>query len=188
MTYQLTPENLEKMAEKLYVYDVVQGAWEHEGKSVHTNVNHVFYHLVKDMTDSNKPLDGKGIIKALAPDNVQYALRLGRWTGNTPEEMIQDAAYYKDQTLGNVAEVGRLEVSRLATVVAIGKLAKNLHDTDHQKTHEDAEEALPQVAKHASAWLLYASVLQSDHHGINLEQAFDQRLFDLRERFNIPQP
>jgi hypothetical protein len=77
----ITASELESCAEKLRVYDVVQGGWEQEPNGFGANAGHVLTHLTKDLTNRN--FSDSGIVRtALAPDSLQYALRLSRWVDN----------------------------------------------------------------------------------------------------------
>src|SRR5690606_20534211 len=78
ITERSLPTNIyTDLAEELRVYDIDQNGWEHEDKGLEANANHTLKELVrarrKDMFEPSV-VEGE-----LAPDAVQYALRLVRW-------------------------------------------------------------------------------------------------------------
>jgi len=75
----LAGDNLETCAAKLYTYDVAQGAWEQEPNGFKANANHVLTHLAKSLVAKNFG-DAHTNKTEIAPDSVQYALRLARWS------------------------------------------------------------------------------------------------------------
>jgi hypothetical protein len=187
----LTVEDLEVCAEKLYVYDVEQGAWEQEPHGFEANAKHVLTHLAKDIV--NKDFSSPELVQtAIAPDSMQYALRLGRWAGVEPQDMLVSPG---DEW--NVRRLIARQVSRhrgsvivhaTAFAEAMGELASNLHDLDHASTREVAIASRQDAMRETGRLLVNSARLQAEGHQFDLMEAFDARLAHLRERFGIPQP
>lgn len=82
----LNADQLADLNERLRVYDVDQHGWEHEGQGLDVNIRHVQHHLTQDLERKNFT-DAQTVEVAVAPDCLQYALRIGRWTGATLYEI-----------------------------------------------------------------------------------------------------
>lgn len=183
----ISPVNLESMAEKLHVYDVDQGAWEQEGNGFEANARHVLTHLAKDVV--GKDFTDVDLVRgAIAPDSIQYALRLSRWAGVGVSEIVE---------VTEVEEIARdfVEMDRVGLpwgfpsfAGAVNILAQNLHDIDHAKTREDALRGTYDAMRSTSRLLVNSASIQSHQHGFSLVDAFDARLATLRNRFGIPEP
>src|SRR5690606_3907844 len=79
MAERITVDQLEVMAESLRLYDVVDGGWVHEGRGLDFNLRHIGWHLA-DMIDRKDFTDRKCVVTEIAPDCVQYGLRIARWS------------------------------------------------------------------------------------------------------------
>ena len=73
-------------------------------------------------------------------------------------------------------------------VRANGVLARQLHDEDHLKTHQEALAARSDSLRTASALLVQSAMAQSMTANFDLVQVFDNQLAQLRQRFDIPEP
>lgn len=133
----ISAEQLEVCTQNLYVYDVVQGAWPFKG--LLENAIHVERHLAKDIGGKDFT-DPKTIQFAIAPDSVEYAIRLARYTDFEEEDMILAA-----QERPAASKLGTLSTHATAFVAANQALSSNLHDLEHPnlrnaaiKGHQDA--------------------------------------------------
>lgn len=177
---------LERMSQTLWVYDVVQGAWEQEYKGFDANVGHVLFHLAKDLT-SKDFRDETVVTTAIAPDSVQYALRLGRWGHQKVEALLPTVR--TPHAAIRAADITRVELlPQAAHAEAISTIAMNLHGADHESTRREAQRQRPAMVRHAAGLLLLSADLQSQDYGFDLAKVFDDRLQSLRNRFGIPQP
>ncbi len=180
-------EQLVSMDAQLRVYDVDQGGWEHEGQGLEVNVRHVHDHLSQDITGKNFR-DPAEVREAIAPDAVQYALRLARWTTSSAVDLIptgDDTS--RLQHLWNTNLSG-LQSYHAAWIEASATLARNFQLLAHPKDREAAQAEQSLVARKAGRLLLYSGLLASQCHGFNVEYVFQKRLTSLRRRFNIPDP
>lgn len=188
-------DKLETMAESLRLYDVVDGGWEgdpegtNNPKSVEDNLKHVGEHLAgvlafKDFTDSS-------IVKyEIAPDFVQYGLRVARWGGIEAEKLdAQDSSYIPqareiNDRLG-IGYVGTLPVASL--ILANGILmGQQMHDEDHEAIRSNAIEERPKKLKLAGQILLNTAYYQAVNNEFDLTMAFEDRIARLRSRRNVP--
>lgn len=185
----ISPVNLELLSERLRVYDVDQGAWEQEPNGFDANVRHVLTHLAKDV--ATKDFTDRALVRgSIASDSLQYALRLGRWAGVRTVEMTEITG--REESIKDFIEENRgitpLPVGFAAFVGAMGVLAQNLHDTDHESTHDIAMRNTYNAVRSTSRLLVLSSTVQSEHYNFGLMPAFDERLAVLRNRFGIPEP
>lgn len=183
----ISPANLETLAEKLRVYDVTQGAWEHEPNSFEANARHVLTHLSKDLV--GKDFSDIDLVRgAIAPDSVQYALRLSRWASVDTSEIANITQ--KEEDLRDIAQDGLVDLpwGFASFAGAVGVLAQNLHDFDHANTKEKAIIDTFNSMRSASRLLINSASIQSYQYGFPIIEAFDARLTTLRNRFDIPEP
>ncbi len=173
----MTTTDLATLAEKLFSYDVIQNAWEHERRGFEINARHVLTHLAKDLVGKQFTSSYEAQT-AIAPDCMQYALRLCRWAHIAPRLMFD--ADCNDASLETEHFV--------AFAKATGVLAENLHDLDHKTTNNGAILQRTDMVKKTASLLMRCAQLQSKQYGFDLIQAFDQRLACLRERYGIPHP
>lgn len=185
---KIAPHRLEAAAEKLRVYDVDQGAWELEADGYRANAGHVLTHLSKDMAVkhfSNK----RTVQEEIAPDSLQYALRLARWTekeaGALMPTQTDIESLDREARLGNFR---KLPLRQVAFLNAIAVLGISLHDEDHASSREKAAKDRDRSAAEAGRLLVYGAMLQAEEFEFDLFETFDNRLITLRERFGIPEP
>lgn len=176
---------LPEMAEKLYVYDVVQGGWEHEGRGLEVNMRHVSYHLAKDVLGKNFK-DHVEIRTAIAPDSTQYALRLGRWADLSTSD-IAPAPSDREVLKGITEKHKYTPEPFVAFMKASNILSGHMHDADHNSSRDEALSKRVSVARDAAAMLLLCADIQATQLDFDLEKSFSSRLHALRERFDIPQ-
>ena len=183
----ISAANLEFLDQKLRVYDVDQGAWEQEPNGFAANARHVLTHLTKDMVGKDFS-DVDLVRESIAPDSVQYALRLSRWS-------LVKGAYLAEVTdteesVRSIAEKGleNLPWGFASFAGAVCLLAQNLHDMDHKKTRDRASKDTHDTMRSVSRLLIDSASIQSNQYGFSLVKAFDARLSVLRNRFNIPEP
>ncbi len=178
--------DVRELSEKLRVYDVVQGGWEQEPNGYEENVNHVLLHLVKDSTAKDFT-DPTLLRTAIAPDALQYAIRLGRWSNQDAVDLMPT-----ETTRQRIRELaprfGLIPVHQLAHLQASTTLAHNLHGLDHKNDAEQAAAETIETARMAAGFLLYAANLQATQYKFDLKETFDARLLTLRQKFNIPEP
>lgn len=209
VTPKLKLNQLESMAESLRVYDVVQDGWEGdpEGsnpKTVEQNLTHVGYHLA-DVIERKSFSDYNTVRDEIAPDAMQYALRVARWGKialssilsvpgvNSVSETayrLERPPYVRYSPTGHAYKVGK-NISFASFVRANGVLARQLHDEDHNSTREQALTKRADSLRDVSKLLIQSAIAQSDYdHSkiFDLEEAFDRRLHQLRTRFDIPEP
>lgn len=182
----LSRDTIEDISDKLRVYDVEQHGWEHEGLGLEVNARHVLIHLVKDI--SNKDFNDEELVRtAIAPDLIQYALRLCRWSDSGVDSLLE---VYDDDLVANPSTsfTANYEKDKSDTLNAIGSLAGVLHDVDHETMRSRAREELPLAALSAAKFLLVATEFQVASIGFDLPDSFDNRLAQLRQRFGIPEP
>lgn len=179
---------LNATAEKLRVYDVEQGGWEGESGAYRDKAGHVLKHLVKN---TFKAFDNPKVAWAeLAPDSVQHALRLMRWSGlpytaAVPTKHQADAVR---KTARSQPGFGDMPLAQVAYQKGYAALAAGLHDEDHESTRAAAEERRSAAAQHAGRLLVYSAELQAQAFEFDLLAAVDDRLTVLRERFDISEP
>lgn len=190
--------DLERMAEKLRVYDVVQDGWEHDPDgsnplSVEANLKHVGEHLagvlaVKDFSDEQV------VREEIVPDFMQYGLRVARWGGLALDGLIRGGNKYIPEARRingrlNIQHVGTLPVTSLIYANGI-LLGVQMHDEDHDGKHAEAVALRSSRVKDVSSILIRTALYEEAWRSgeIDIEQAFDDRLATLRERSNIPQP
>jgi len=185
----ITNVNLEVLAEKLHTYDVDQEAWEQEANGFEANAGHVLTHLAKDLVGKN--FDDEELVRtAIAPDSVQYGLRLARWSGIGIADVV---------TMGEAEEDIRSEVEAsfdfkklpwgfASFAGGMRTLAVHLHDAEHKSTREATLRGRQASMRSASRLLINSASIQSYQLNFSLPEAFDNRLAFLRNRFGIPQP
>lgn len=189
---------LEQMADNLRLYDVVDGGWEGdpEGadpKTIEDNLKHVGEHLAGVIAFKNffNPVT---VRQEIAPDLMQYGLRIARW-GNLPlESLIPESNTHYSDAMGmqdriHLHTMGTAPVA--SVILANGVLlGQQMHDEDHKDKKVEAvrrrEESLP----YAAALLIQASVIQAnngpDNDRFDLKMAFADRIAHLRVRFDVP--
>lgn len=182
----LDTDQLEECAEKLRIYDVDQKGWEHEPKGAKFNLHHVATHSGKDLV--NKKFDLKSDVRhKIAPDSLAYALRLMRWTRQSSDRIPQEGDMFVRSWL-TTTKLHPTNRALNAFVAGVGRLSEYLHDTDHpnsrKKTQLNRDEMIAQAA---GLWVISAEI-QASEFEFDLVEAFDERLDDLRERFDIPKP
>jgi hypothetical protein len=180
-------KELESAAERLRVYDVDQAAWENEGQGYEINAKHVLLHLAKDMATKSFS-DAETVETAIAPDSMQYAIRLVRWTGQDTRMTLPGKEQAGIVRSTSTRFNGRLPNHRIAVIEAISSLAGYLHDCDHESQRQRVEQDKLFVARRAARLLIYSADLQANKYKFSLIDAFDARISSLRERFGIPQP
>lgn len=183
----LTTGEITVMDEQLRVYDVDQHGWEQEGMGFDANATHVLLHLIKAKIDKNFA-DPEVVQTELAPDAIQYGLRLGRWADQTPSQLADAQAEPLQQFHQELVAPHTPTIGRPAMREAIATLARHLHDRGHAKTEAGALTNRPAVARTAAGLLLVCASLQADAFGFSLPDAFDARLAALRKRFGIAPP
>ena len=197
--------SLESMAEALRVYDVDQNGWEGdpEGlnpRTVEANLTHVGFHLA-DVIERKNFQDDDTARTEIAPDAMQYGLRIARW-GDIALKNILPTAY------GNGAKLtartlnlptymerrwappifSKQSIVFASFVRASGILARQLHEEDHLGSQQEALSERSDSLRQASALLVQSAFQQSIYKPFDLEEAFDKRLTQLRKRFDIPEP
>jgi len=182
----LSDLELQKKTDKLQIYDVVQSGWEQEGNGFEANVFHVLTHLNsnifgKDFTDE------KTVKSEIAPDSLQYAIRLGRWTGNSAKDILGANV---DSSIDRLTfrKIGSIPMHYVAYEEATYKLTTHLHDLGHKKERDRAIAARSETMAAASRLLIHSAILQSEEFDFDLLSSFDTRLSELRLRFKIPEP
>jgi hypothetical protein len=183
----ISSDNLEVLAHKLHVYDIDQGAWEQEGNGFEANARHVLTHLAKDVV--TKDFSDEDLVRgAIAPDSIQYALRLSRWAGVETDEILE--LTQKEEDIRDTAEDGLRDLpwGYASFAGAVGVLAGNLHDLDHASARDGAVRGTHKAMRSASRLLLNSASIQSYQYGFSITEAFDNRIAVLRRRFSIPEP
>ncbi len=187
--------NLEDMAEKLRVYDVVQDGWEGdpEGsnpKPVEDNLAHVGKHLAgvlafKDFTNSDV------VQNEIAPDFIQYGLRIVRWGSVALNDIAELPNTYIKQAREVSFRIGETWIQRpvLSLILANGiLLGRQMHDEDHETVRQEALSLRSERLKDVAKILVKEAYFQSADGNFSLEESFEDRLTTLRQRFGIPNP
>jgi hypothetical protein len=185
----ITAANLEELAARLRVYDVDQEAWEQEPHGFEANTRHVLTHLAKDLV--GKSFEDEDTVRtAIAPDSVQYGLRLARWSGISVSELAELSSTEEDIRSGVEESLGHRKLPWGFGSFAAGMrtLALYLHDADHASTRENTIRGRQASMRSASRLLINSASIQSHQYGFSLPEEFDNRLVYLRKRFGIPQP
>ncbi len=180
---------LEMFAEQLHVYDVDQGAWEQEPNGFEANVGHVLTHLAKDLTGKN--FNDRVLVRsAIAPDSIQYGLRLARWSRINIADLVDMDEAEEDirAEVENGFDSNELPFGFASFAGAMRTLAVHLHDINHESTREGALSNRPASMLSAARLLIDSASIQSFQFDFSLEEAFDARLSFLRDRFGIPHP
>ncbi|MEK7603129.1 MAG: hypothetical protein AAB459_02720 [Patescibacteria group bacterium] len=187
---RLTVINLEACAEKLRVYDVDQKGWEQEPNGFVANARHVLAHLVKDL--ATKDFTDEVLVRtAIAPDSVQYSLRLLRWGRVDVKRLanIANGPLLADSYItARHVNTSKKMIPFNRVLRATGYLAQNLHDLDHEQEKGVAEEQRQDAVLRAAGLLAISALSQAGAFNFDLVEAFDTRLASLRERFGIPDP
>ena len=71
---------------------------------------------------------------------------------------------------------------------AAGTLAANLHDLDHVDTREKATANRAHDITASGRMLIACANMSAEIFDFDLMEAFDARLAELRQRFNLPEP
>lgn len=181
----LTQNQLISLTDKLTYYDVEQKAWEQEPNGFEANAHHVLTHLTKDVV--NKDYTKRKLVEEeIAPDAVAYAIRLRRWAGIHPNQPVNWSVGTEQGS--DLRRLGRIPLNLAFTLEANALLATHLHDLDHHKTRERAIENRSQIISGASDLLIVSADAAANQYRFSIIEAFDNRLAQLRERFDIPQP
>ncbi|MEI9914456.1 MAG: hypothetical protein WDN66_05855 [Candidatus Saccharibacteria bacterium] len=148
---------------------------EQEGNGFEANTRHVLTHLAKDVALKDFS-DPELVETEIAPDAVQYALRLGRWSGVRTSDMTE-LTEKEDAVVDSIySRMESLPFGLAPYIGAMGILAKNLHDSDHKKDREVALGRTYGDMRSASRLLVYAATTQAHQLGFGLVSAFDKRL------------
>ena len=180
---------LEELAEKLRVYDVVQGAWEQEPNGFEANAGHVLTHLAKDIVGKNFN-DPELVRTAIAPDSLQYGLRLARWSG-IPVAGLVSVTMEEEHTRSGVErsmDYRKLPWGFASFAGGMQTLAQHLHEVGHKSTRDEAVYHTQASMRSASRLLINSASIQAHQLGFSFTGAFDDRLAFLRNRFGIPEP
>ncbi len=189
----LTIESLQTMRDKLDVYDVDQHGWEQETNGFIPNILSTISYL--DDTTWFKDLTVKNVIsEEVAPDMLQFALRLSRWadfavSGLVPRGTETDA--YIDRFAGNYPKTVTNRKDIIAINGARALLSTELiDDTQRQAVNKETTSVIKKriVSKHAGRLLVFAAQFQADHEDANLVDLFDSRLAMQREINGIINP
>ena len=176
---------LEDMSAKMYVYDVLQGAWEQEPNGFEANAKHVLTHLSKDLILKDFT-DAKVVREQITPDLIQYAVRLMRWSAQAVGAVEYPST--ESEQLARIRGKYGVGTAHACYIAAIGVMAASLHDHDHSRIREAAIEAAPAMARQAAGFLLEAVRIQAESNNFDILTSFDNRLASLRTRFGIPEP
>lgn len=184
MSEHLNREDIAAMSMALKVYDVDQNGWEHEGKGLEFNLTHTLKEL--NRAERKDFFDPEVVRTELAPDAIQYALRVTRWTG-FKHQLVDDTSQI-EKAIDSHAKLTR--TTRRLGAYAAGRimLADYLHRLDHESERQEAVQtrfvSLPRVSQ---ALILFA-LESANEFNFRPRQAFFDRLTNLRKRFDIPQP
>lgn len=178
---------LESCNRSLFIYDVTQRGWEQEPNGFEANIRHTLTHLAKDAfrKDFNNP---EMVQYAIAPDNLMYALRLSRWGGVLPKQILSSdssALIAVDRKFEYFSTLPESLVTQFAAVDAVADL---IHEEDHTSSNQVAVKDRFNKVLHASRILLLGVNQQAEKYDFNIEDSLDHRLDELRKRFDIPQP
>jgi hypothetical protein len=181
--------SLEVLAERLRVYDVDQAAWEQEPNGFEANASHVLTHLAKDLVGKNFA-DANLVRTAIAPDSVQYGLRLARWSGIPVADLVRVTGVEEDirNEVEESFDFRKLPWGFASFAGGMRTLAIHLHDIDHQSERDDAMRYMHTSMRSASRLLINSASIQAHQLDFSLTNAFNDRLAFLRNRFGIPQP
>jgi len=182
---KLSEEELVFMNAALVEYDVDQDGWEHEQKGFEFNVNHALKELVrarrKDLYDAATACTD------LAPDAMQYALRLARWNGFSPSLVLPTAQ--TEALAEGEAAAKRFGVRRLGAYAASELILVDfVHKLDHDSERGDALAGKFDSMTRAAQTLTLFALDTANEFRFSLPNAFYERLSELRRRFNIPMP
>ncbi len=172
---------LKSMYEKLQVYDVDQRGWAHEHNGVGFNLKHVVLHIV-DVLDRKDFSDSKAVESNIAPDSLQYALRLARW-GGLATRMIPGSVSEEEATTG--PNYKAMEPDYAALLKANGEVGRLAHDFDHADREVKLTPDVSARFYRPAGFLIYSAEHQANSYGFDLEAAFDERLANLRERKHL---
>lgn len=182
---QLSAEQCAKLADELHIYDVEQGGWEHEGRGLEFNANHVLKEIVRARRkDFFEPFV---VENDLAPDAVQYALRFSRWAAlpfpsilpSVEDDIAADSYSHRN-------DIHRTRISGWA--LAEISLADFTHRLDHASERQQALDNKRVDLAEVSRYLLYFAELSATEFDFSLQGSLTKRLNSLRKRFGIPVP
>jgi hypothetical protein len=185
MSEYLNHEDAEAMSMALTVYDVDQGGWEHEEKGLEFNLEHVLKELVRAR---RKDFFDPDVVRTeVAPDAMQYSFRIARWTGFKRELVLPSMKIEK--VTDNHAKQMRTASRRIGAYAA-GEimLADFVHKLDHASEQQAARQAKFEALPRVSQALMLFALDSANEFDFRPRNAFIDRLTNLRERFDIPQP
>lgn len=185
MAEYLSFDDVEAMSMALKTYDVDQGGWEHEDKGLEFNVNHVLKELVRA---ERKDFFHPDVVRTdLAPDAMQYALRLARWTGFNRELVLPSPDIERGADAHAI--LIRTQTRRIGAFAA-GQLviADFVHRLDHASERSNALRGRFDTLPAASQALMLFALDSANEFDFRPRKAFSDRLASLRERFGISQP
>lgn len=183
---EITSEQLETCAKKLFVYDVEQGAWEQERNGIKANLEHTLTHFAKDMTKKDYA-DRVVARMAIAPDCLQFAIRLARWTGQSAGNMTVDEAVV-DELKELPLRLSSRSFGQLSATHAMSIIGDSMHSYGHASEKRDSVYGWEETARRAGSLLVHCATIQAGVYGFDPIEAFDQRLTDLRWRFAVVEP
>ncbi len=176
----------ETMVRSLRMYDVVDGGWVHESKGLDFNLRHVSIELA-DMSDRKDFTDPDQVQREIAPDLVQYGLRIARWAAVHPDSLVISDGEEADE---HVRKQSRKYTGSdafedfFAVSAAMGILARDRHPVDHgDKVAGSLDRDNLGRAAHM---LLWAANNQATCGDFDIVEALDERLAGLRVRFDVP--
>lgn len=186
---------LVRMADSLRVYDVDQNGWEgdpegHGPRTPEANLIHVGFHLA-DVIERKDFSDRDTVKNEIAPDAVQYGLRIVRWSKLDVEDAVPVLAQREVYKTAETLKLSTFSESYFALasfVRASGVLARQLHGEDHASSREEAIAKRRSSLTDVAALLIQCAVVQSNRQNFDIEESFEDRLTVLRQRFGIPKP
>lgn len=190
--------DLEQMAVVLRQYDVRDGGWEgdpegtNNPRSVEDNLKHVGEHLAGVIAFKNF-FNASIVREEIAPDLMQYGLRIARWGSLPLESLIPKATPHYSDTMGmqdriHLHTIGSAPIA--SVILANGVLlGQQMHDEDHQAKNAEAVLLRKERLPYASALLVQAANIQAnndpDNNRFDLMMSFAARIAHLRKRFDI---
>lgn len=185
MSEYLSYDDVEAMSRSLKAYDIGQNAWEHEQKGLEFNVDHTLKELVRAR---RKDFFNPEVVQSdLAPDAMQYALRIARWAG-FKQDLVLPTTEIRT-AIDAHAKLTR-STSRRTSAYDAGEvmLADFTHKLDHETERDKAYQTKFLVLPRVSQALVLFALESANEFGFRPVKAFDDRLTNLRERFGLSQP
>lgn len=173
-------------AERIKTFDVDEGKWPAEAEGFEENAARTLAHLEADLAwrDFSNRHD---VEWRLAPDAVRFAIRLGRWTGQSDGLLVEEPPYPAINILMPTPEqvsvvnflsrdLDGVPPHQVAFAEAVATIDDHLHAHADPGRQKEAADGKLYTARRAARLLLYAADLQAEEYDFDLFRALDLQM------------